>query len=292
MNWKSETGADESTATFELYHENSKQRRHDLSFNRRIYEINQSPDIHRLVSRTFKTYPGAEFLPLSAVEPAEGFERVAALRRSIRRFSGKPIQLDQLGRLLYCSSGMTGRLDDSRHGIVQPIRAAPSGGALYPVELYAAVLTVDGLEQGLYHYAVDRHGLELLRRGDFSDVLSEATSDPASLSNAGVVFILTGVFARSRFKYGERGYRFTLLETGHIAQNILLAATALALGAVAIGGFVDDEVNVLLDLDGVEEAALYLVASGHPAPRPSAEPNELVDRLLVALSGGDSATPE
>ena len=277
----------------ELYHENSKQRRHDLEFNRRIHMVNANADFHRVIARTFKSYPGATFTPLAAVVPADGpgFERVVALRRSIRRFDGRALSLDQLTRLLYCANGITGTLDASGDELAQPIRAAPSGGALYPVELYAVVTAVDGLEPGLYHYAVDRHGMELLRRGQFVDVLSAATSDAETFARAAVAFVLTGVFGRSHFKYGERAYRFTLLEAGHVCQNLLLAATALDVGAVAVGGFVDDEVNALLDLDGVDEAAVYVVAAGHPAPRP-APPGALgaiVDQLLGELWVGDAA---
>jgi SagB-type dehydrogenase family enzyme len=282
---------------FELYHENSKQRRHDIEFNRRINLLNNNADFHQVMARTFKFYPGAAFTPLPAVEPGEGppFERVVALRRSIRRFSGASLRLDALARLVYFGNGLSGQLDASSHGIVQPVRAAPSGGALYPVEIYAAVMAVEGLEPGLYHYAVDRHGLEFLRPGRWEGVLSEITFDSATFSRAAVAFILTGMFGRAHFKYGERGYRFTLLEAGHICQNILLAATAQELGAVAVGGFIDDEMNELLDLDGVDEAAVYLVAAGHPALRPAPQeegPGEIVDKLLGELYSRETASEE
>ena len=277
-----DTAADDRALVFELYHENSKQRRHDLEFNRRINAVNGNPDFHRVIARAFKTYPGSPFTPLPSVEPADGpaFDRVALQRRSIRRFSGAPLRLEELARLLYFGGGVTGRLDASSHGIVQPVRAAPSGGALFPVEMYAAVLAGEGLEAGIYHYAIDRHGLELLQTGDVAEALSSATSDPATCSRAALALILTGVFGRGHFKYGERAYRFALLEAGHICQNILLAATALGLGAVPIGGFVDDEVNDLLDLDGVDEAVIYMAMVGHPASRPA---DDVVDRLLGTL---------
>lgn len=282
MNNRTDAAAEERTLTFELYHENSKQRRHDLAFSRRIYEVNNNPDIHGVIARAFKSYPCATFTALPPVVPDEGFEQTLASRRSIRRFSGKPLELQQLGRLLHFGCGITGRLEAACHS--QPVRAAPSGGALYPVEVYVAVLAVEGLQPGLYHYAVDRSGLELFRQDSFANALSEATSDPATFANGACVFILAGAFGRSHFKYGERGYRFALLEAGHICQNILLTATSLGLGAVAVGGFVDDEVNAILDLDGVDEASLYLIVAGHRAAPASERPAELVERLLVELS--------
>jgi len=292
MNNPCNAPADEKTVTFEVYHENSKQRRHDLEFNRRINLVNSNADFHQVIARSFKRYPGALFTPLPAVEPGEGppFEWVAAFRRSIRRFTDTPLSLNALARLLYFGNGLSGHLDSNSHGVVQPVRAAPSAGALYPVEIYVAVMAVEGLERGLFHYAVDGHGIELLRPGDFGDVFSQATFDPATFSGAAVAFILTGVFNRAHFKYGERGYRFTLLEAGHICQNLLLAATSNKLAAVAVGGFIDDEVNELLDLDGVDEAALYLLAAGHPAERPTSQenrPGEVVEKLLGALQSPD-----
>jgi SagB-type dehydrogenase family enzyme len=283
---------DEEAILFELYHENSKQRRHDLRFAQRIYLLNSSATFHRVAAGAFKHYPGAEFTPLPAVEAGEGtsFERVAARRRSVRRFTGAPLRLDELARLAYFGNGITGRIDTGGGEVRQPVRAAPSGGALYPVEMYAAVIAVDGLPSGLYHYAVDRHGMELLRPGGWAAPLSAMTSDEAVFSKAAVAFVLTGVVGRSHFKYAERAYRFALLETGHICQNILLTATALGLGAVAVGGFIDDEVNDMLGLDGLDEASVYVVAVGRPAPRPVVVGDEtaegLVDRLLVTLSTG------
>jgi SagB-type dehydrogenase family enzyme len=282
MDQSRDAAANDQPLVFELYHENSKQRRHDFEFNRRINVVNNNVELHRVIARTFKSYPGSPYTPLPVVEPADGpaFERVAAERRSIRRFSGAPSSLDQLARLLFFGNGLTGRLDATSHGIVQPVRAAPSGGALFPIEIYVAVTAVDGLEAGIYHYAVDRHGLELRHTGDVVTTLSAATSDPATCARAAVTIILAGVFGRGHFKYGERAYRFALLEAGHICQNVLLTATALGLGAVPIGGFVDDEVNALLDVDGVDEAVVYMAAVGQPAPR---DRTALVDQVLGTL---------
>jgi SagB-type dehydrogenase family enzyme len=277
---------DKAVRIFELYHENSKQRPFDVEFGRRILFFNESPAFHEVAARTFKSYPGAEFLALPKINPEGGppFELVAAMRRSIRRFDGLPLTVRELARLLSFGAGVTGQLDPSDPGFVQPVRAIPSGGALYPIEVYTAIAAVEGIEPGLYHYAVERKGLELLHRGNLVERLCKATADPATISAAAVVFILTGQFARSHFKYGERGYRFALLEAAHISQNLLLEATALDLGAVAIGGFIDDQINAMLDLDGIDETAIYLIAAGRPAARPVATPNApLIDRVLGAL---------
>jgi SagB-type dehydrogenase family enzyme len=253
----------------ELFHENSKQRRYDLAFYRRIAAVNSTPGIHDVISQAFKTYPGVNVVPLPDVQPTDGpsFEHVVVERRSVREFSGEALEQSEIAKLLYFGNGITGTLETSAHHTVQRVRAAPSAGALYPVELYALISAGADIGPGIYHYAVPDHALECLTLGDFTHALGKSTSYEAVFSKASITIILTIMFGRTRFKYGERGYRFALLEAGHIAQNILLTATALALGAVAIGGFIDDEINKMLDIDGVDEASIYLIPIGRPVSR-------------------------
>ncbi|HMQ92400.1 MAG TPA: SagB/ThcOx family dehydrogenase [Amaricoccus sp.] len=249
----------------ELFHENSKQRRNDLEFNRRIYMVNNNPDFHVLMARTFKHYPGAATIALPDVLPgaaAAGPVAVLGARRSVRRFDDRPLALAEVATLLHLCAGLTGSLEDGP--VAQPVRAAPSAGALFPIETYLAASRIEGVEAGVYHYRVDRHVLERVSSRAPGPALAEATFDAKLFGQAAAVLIFAGAFGRSYFKYGERGYRFALLEAGHICQSALLAAAALGLGATPVGGFVDDEVNALLDLDGVDEAALYMAAVGHP----------------------------
>jgi SagB-type dehydrogenase family enzyme len=272
----------------ELYHENSKQRRHDLDFGRRIYLVNRSAAVRRAVARSFKGYPGASVTALPSLAlVGTPVEDVLRRRRSHRRFTGAPLTLDELARLLHSGNGITGHLDAPDGEVPQPVRAAPSGGALYPVELYAAVMAVDGVPAGVHHYSVARHALELVSSGDPRDALSAITGDPGVFSGAAVAFVLTTVLGRGRFKYGERAYRFALLEAGHMTQNLMLAATALDVGSVPVGGFVDDELNALLDVDGVDEAAVCLVVAG----RSGAAPSALVARLLTTVAGSGPTAP-
>lgn len=277
----------------ELYHENSKQRAHDLAFAQRIYTINTSAAVHAVAANAFKHYPGATAAPLPHVHPRTGVEEAIAARRSVRRFTGAELSHAELARILRFANGLTGHLDRMGDEPAQPIRAAPSGGALYPVELYVVVHRVAELEPGVFHYRVDNHSVELLRPGSFARELGELTSDPATFSGAALTCVLTAVFGRSHFKYGERAYRFTLLEAGHICQNVLLTCTAMGLGAVAVGGFIDEDLHELIDIDGVDEAALYLVPIGHPAPRPAPpdEPptaDDLMRRILDSLGGAST----
>jgi SagB-type dehydrogenase family enzyme len=213
-------------------------------------------------SRSVKRFPNRPLVPLP--EPALGRSTLAdalGARRSRRAFVPVPLALRDLSSLLHAAYGVTGVVD----GTPQALRSAPSGGALYPLELYCACRRVDGLDHALYHYDPLRRGLELLRPldGVAGDTL---TPYGAVLDDGAVVIAMTAVFWRSRFKYGPRAYRFALMEAGHVGQNLLLAAAALELAAVPVGGFYDRAVDAWLGVDGIHEASLYLVSLGHEEP--------------------------
>jgi SagB-type dehydrogenase family enzyme len=144
------------------------------------------------------------------------------------------------------------------------LRSAPSAGALYPVETYLSVQMVEGIEPGIYHYGVREHELELLQPGDFRAEVAKAALDQGFLAEAAVVFAWTAVFARSKWKYKERAYRYVYLDAGHIAQSVALAAVALGLGSCQIAALYDDEVNAILGVDGKEESVVYMTALGRP----------------------------
>jgi SagB-type dehydrogenase family enzyme len=143
-------------------------------------------------------------------------------------------------------------------------RPAPSAGALYPLELYAIALRVGGVAPGLLHYDPYAHCLQ--RVGDLAPpAFAEALSDESLAERTACALVLTAVFWRSRFKYGQRGYRFALLEAGHVAQNAVLAAAALGVAALPLGGFYDARLDALLDVDGVDESSLYVLLLGGDA---------------------------
>jgi SagB-type dehydrogenase family enzyme len=207
-----------------------------------------------------KTYPDAERIalpdPHARPEGYQGLSLDEAIerRRSVRDYAAQPLSLEALSRLLYAAQGMT----DRRRGF----RAAPSAGALYPIELYAVVHDVAGLEPGLYHYTTREHELEQIQSGDLRGAVMAAGLWQEFLGTAGVCFVLSAIFQRTRWRYRERTYRYVLLEAGHIGQNLYLAAAGMDLGACAVGAFLDDQLNDLLALDGKEEAVLYLISVG------------------------------
>jgi len=183
-------------------------------------------------------------------------EEAIEKRRSVRSYSSEAITLDQLSQLLFASQGVSGRI----YG--QPLRSAPSAGALYPIEIYPVVNNVQDLAQGIYHYSILEHALELTRSGDFHLEITAAGLGQEMLGVAGVTFILSAIFDRTSHRYGERGLRYAYMEAGHISQNIYLQAVSLGLGSVSVGAFIDGQVNKLVGIDGHKEAAIYLHAVG------------------------------
>jgi SagB-type dehydrogenase family enzyme len=183
-------------------------------------------------------------------------------RRSQRAFGSEAVGADELATLLHAAYGVTHVLEAPEGNGALPLRAVPSGGALYPLELYVGVLRVDGLQAGVYHFDPLEGALETVRLGLTAGELASLSTYPEIVSSCAALLMVAAVFGRTRFKYGLRGYRFALLEAGHVGQNVVLTATALGLGSVPLGGFYDRQTDDLLGLDGVNESTLYTVAVG------------------------------
>lgn len=206
----------------------------------------------------YKAYDGASQIPLSSPGDVRGLYTEDAIwrRRSVRDYSSQPMTMAELSRLLY----YTGGINAERWG--NQLRAAPSAGALYPIEVYPVVHRIEGLEPGLYHYGVRDHILELLRTGDLREEIVRHGLAQGFLGKANLVVVFSAIFQRLRWKYQERTYRYALLEAGHLGQNLYLAATSMGLGACAVGAFFDDDLNGMLGVDGQREAAIYMLAVG------------------------------
>jgi SagB-type dehydrogenase family enzyme len=188
------------------------------------------------------------------VSVEEAIER----RRSVRHFSQKPLSLGALSQILWAAQGIT----NSDSGF----RAAPSAGALYPLELYV-VARKDGVEdlpEGAYHYEARGHRLALVKSGDFSSDLEAATWDQEIVKEAAVTIVITGVLGRTTEKYGRRGNQYVFQESGHAAQNAFLQAAAIEIGTVVMGAF---DVGAVRQVIGArpDERPLYVQPIGIPA---------------------------
>jgi SagB-type dehydrogenase family enzyme len=206
----------------------------------------------------YKVYPDVPYiaLPKPQLVPGLATEDAIQNRRSARTYNSEPMTQDELSRLLH----NTGSENVRRWGA--PVRTAPSSGALYPIEMYLLVHNVQDLAPGLYHYAVENHGLHQLRAADLrSDIVRHGLSQ-GFLGAANLVIVFTSIFQRMRWKYQQRSYRYALLEAGHLGQNVCLAATSMGLGACTVGAYMDKDVDAMLGIDGYGEASLYIVAVG------------------------------
>jgi SagB-type dehydrogenase family enzyme len=192
-------------------------------------------------------------LPAMGAPPAMSVGQALEQRRSLREYADRAMTAEELAWVIHAATGITS---------AQGYRAAPSAGALYPVEAYVAVNRVEGIDPGVYHVDVRAQALEPVRRGSAAGDLMVAGLGQGFLREAPVVLVLTGVFQRSRWKYRARHYRYVCWEGGHVAQNVYLAAEAAGLGACMVGAFLDGMVNDLVRVDGRNEAALGLVALG------------------------------
>ena len=186
-------------------------------------------------------------------------DEVVKRRKSIRLFRPHPVTIEQLSYILWATSGI------QRVAAGYEFRSVPSAGALYPIETYIIVNNVRGLNRGIYHYAIQKHLLEQLKEGDFGDNIALAALGDTMCRDAAAVIIWAAIFMRTKWKYGQRAYRYIYLDAGHMGQNLALAATSLELGSCPIGAFYDDEINRILDVDGQEESAVYMSVIGIPA---------------------------
>ncbi|KUJ96084.1 MAG: SagB-type dehydrogenase domain protein [Desulfonauticus sp. 38_4375] len=186
----------------------------------------------------------------------DDFLELVKKRRSQRRFKDEFVDLKNLSYLLYAGYGVSGRAG------FYALKTAPSAGALYPCQLYVVARKVSDLEPGVYFFEPEKFKLEQKREGDFSSNLAKACLDQSFVGKAAFNIVLSAVFRRNMIKYGHRGLRYILLDAGHIAQNILLAATHLGLGACPVAAFFDEEVDNILQINGEEESTLYLLSVG------------------------------
>jgi SagB-type dehydrogenase family enzyme len=188
-------------------------------------------------------------LPEPETQTGISLEEAIKNRRSIRSFEDRELSLEQVSQLLWAAGGIT----DERRGF----RAAPSAGALYPMEIYIAK------SDGLYHYLPASHEIEKLSDEDLRADLTQAALGQRFIAEAPVSIVICTVYRRVTGRYSERGIRYVHIEAGHIAQNVHLQAVSLGLGSVPVGAFIDSRVQRTLDIPS-EHEPLYIIPVGYP----------------------------
>ncbi len=222
----------------------------------------------------FKIYPTLESLPLPRHFPQAALPALSAISQTKFEPKGDVMpDLDRLAALLYFSAGITKRRAYPGGEIFY--RAAACTGALYEIELYLVCRELPDLPAGVYHFGPGDFALRRLRSGDCRGVLVRATGAEPAVSHAPLTVVCTGTYWRNAWKYQARTYRHFGWDNGTILANLLAMCAALALPAQVLLGFVDAEVNRLLDLDTKREVAFSLVAIGHAAELPPKPPEEI-----------------
>jgi SagB-type dehydrogenase family enzyme len=224
----------------------------------------------------FKIYPQIEPLPLPRDVPQTGVAVLSAISEPVPSSRADSVPgVQDLARLLYFSAGITKQRTYPGGEIY--FRAAACTGALYEIELYVVSSDLPGLDAGVYHFNPADVSLRLLRKGNFRGNLAQATAMEPAVAHAPTTIICTGTYWRNAWKYQARTYRHFGWDNGTLLANMLAVSTASGLPAEIVLGFVDAEVNRLLDLDTRREVSLCLVPIGRasesslesslPAPR-------------------------
>ena len=177
---------------------------------------------------------------------------------------GNALDLATLTRILFCANGLTRQRKIG--GEDYHFRAAASAGALYPIETYLAAANIDAMETGLYHFSSADLKVRGLRRGDWREVIVNATANATafrpSIAHARAILIMSAVFWRSAWKYHARAYRYCFWDAGTILANLLAAAAAEGISAEVVTAFVDQDLETLIGVDGESEGVMCLVALG------------------------------
>lgn len=173
-------------------------------------------------------------------------------RRTIRSYLSKPITTEQFSQLFWAAQGIT---EDGGYK-----RSAPSGGALYPMNIYAVVGDngVERLKAGIYRYDPHDHTTLLITEGDFRTDVARASYSQMWMARAPLNLVITSEYRRITIKYGSRGERYAMIEAGHVGQNIFLQAEALGLKAGIVGAFHDKDVIRVMKINRFHEPLLIL----------------------------------
>jgi len=231
----------------------------------------------------YKSYPG--------LNPVQLTRQVDYVRRDLMELvcgarneapSEPIVDKENLALFLLMTEALSGEVSSTMGGFY--LRSAASAGALYPTEIYVAVHRATDLDAGIHHFNPLAFSLTKLRSGNFSALLSDAVKTEQYLIPT-VTFFFTAMFFRSAWKYRDRAYRYHLLDTGHVEENLVFILRALGLRFDISYDFNDDQINRLLGIDGTGEAALSVVSlggSGQSKGESVAEMNDLPDSIRYA----------
>lgn len=187
------------------------------------------------------------------------FRNILENRESRRQYAAKEISLTELSYLLWATQGVK-EINEAK---TFTRRTVPSAGARHPFETYLLINRVQGLAQGLYRYLALEHKLLLLDAStDVNQKITDACLKQKHVQTSAVTFCWVADIARTYWRYGERSFRYILLDAGHVCQNLYLAAETIRCGACAIAAYDDDLINAALGVDGTHQFTAYIATLG------------------------------
>jgi SagB-type dehydrogenase family enzyme len=179
-------------------------------------------------------------------------------RRTVRTYSREPLSLSELSFLLWSTQGIQITAEGER-----TFRTVPSAGARHAFETLLLCNNIEGIEPGVYRYAASQHTLVSLPFNDNQiDTLIDGFRNIILPTTSAATFMWIGFPERMTWKFGERGYRYLLMDAGHLCQNLYLAAESIGCGTCAIGAFDDEELNTCLGLTGTGHFLVYAASVG------------------------------
>ena len=248
-----ESNLNEKRRIAEIYHQETKYAEHEMGKHERHLNFSQQPS-------PFKSYHSETKIDLVPYLPFQNHPFTGEPMHPVNKLDHEtPIDRAKLSRLLYFTNGVTGilRYPD---GQSLYLRAAPTAGGLYPIEIYLAIRNCSYLKSGIYNFQIKDHSLVLAWEGNFWNAFEKYCIGNAAVAQSDFLIFLTAVYERSTWRYSERAYRRILLDTGHVLGNLIAYAPEEGLTAHPIGSFFDASLNALLYLDPSKEGGLSVVA--------------------------------
>ncbi len=227
-------------------------------------EINESDQARGFSPPLLQSpYPGklekVELISMESISfPAKDITKIINERKSVRNYLEKPINLEELSYLLWCTQGVKKIISN-----ISTKRVVPSAGARHPLETYLIINQVEGLPVGLYRYLSLEHKLLKIKLDpNIMSVLVDACNNQEFIRKSAVVFLWSANIYRMKWRHGQRAYRYIFLDAGHVGQNLYLSADVIDCGVCAISVFSDDKLNQLIGVDGKNDFIIYMAAIG------------------------------
>ncbi|WP_048730103.1 SagB/ThcOx family dehydrogenase [Gardnerella vaginalis] len=237
---------------YELYHlRSSLDEKHLVELSSSIQRAVSQPAIIDSFGKTINA-ENLSSVPLSDIldTHSQQIMDIWSKRISTRTFSSKAVELEELSVILKALLGSSPTLQH---------RSYASAGACFPNEVFVNVRNVKGVISGFYYLDLTSLSLRLVKQGKFRLTL-EDHEQYASLS-----IVIISLFNKVTYKYGERGYRFSLLEAGAMTQIIETTTNLIGLGSVSSGGFRDDTILKLAELYPPQAGVMAVVHIGKKA---------------------------